>query len=108
MSNGRCRWLAGPKSEVPILPVPEFHELYAVVSTSSHCMSKVSHLTHLFGNSRLPYSFEGDPAPALPVAAWAAALPAKPPLPNGNLSAEPAAGSIGELVAEVLAERVCA
>lgn len=57
-----------------------------------------------FGKSRLPYSFDGDPAPALPEPSWE---PDDPRLfPRGYLKPDPAGGSMGELVAEPLADRV--
>jgi hypothetical protein len=59
--------------------------------------------TYRFGNSLLPYSFEGDPAPARPEPSWEPADPR--PLPRGYLKPEPA-GSMGELVAEPLADLV--
>ena len=59
---------------------------------------------YLLGNSRLPKSFEGEPAPALPVPAWATTLPK--PFPSGYLRPDPAGGSSGELAADTCAERL--
>lgn len=69
----------------------------------AHVHIRATLTAYLFGNSRLPNSFEGEPAPALPGPAWP--LPLLKPLPNGYLRPEPAGASIGLLVAEVLAER---
>lgn len=60
--------------------------------------------TYRFGNNRLPYSFEGEPAPVLPLPTCEPVAPM--PLPNGYLKPEPAGGSIGELAAEPLADLV--
>lgn len=65
--------------------------------------SRAKDHTYRFGNNRLPNSFEGDPAPALPEPSWEPADPR--PLPRGYLEPEPA-GSMGELVAEPLADLV--
>jgi hypothetical protein len=62
-------------------------------------------ISHLFGNSRLPNSFDGDPAPALPGPACAVLPPRL--LPNGYLRPVPAGASMGLFVADVLAERAC-
>lgn len=60
-------------------------------------------MSHLLLNNRLPYSFEGEPAPDLlikPMAPAEAKL-----LPSGYLSPEPDGGSLGELAAVDEAER---
>lgn len=100
--NGRCL-LVDPKSKAKDLLVPESRVLYYIISW---CPTEVivKLFAYRFGNRRLPNSFEGDPAPALPEPAWVAPPPT--PLPKGYRIPDPAGGSSGELVAEAFAERL--
>jgi hypothetical protein len=83
---------------VKCLLEPESRVHYVIVSEIGVKHSRNKY-THRFGNSLLPYSLEGDPAPARPEPSWA---PARL-LPRGYLKPEPA-GSMGEFVAEPLAD----
>ena len=81
---------------------PGFHEPYVPISKQLQCLKICQ--TYLLGNSRLPKSFDGEPAPALPVPAWVIPLPS--PFPSGYRRPDPAGGSSGELVPEACAERL--
>ena len=70
-----------------------------VVAAAERAVEK----SHLLLNRRLPYSFEGEPAPDLltkPIAQAEAKL-----LPSGYLKPEPEGGSLGELAVVDEAER---
>lgn len=68
---------------------------------STNCPAPL--FAYLFGNSRLPNSFEGEPVLALPGPTCAVALLML--LPSGYRRPVPAGASMGLFVAEVLAER---
>jgi hypothetical protein len=74
---------------VKCLLEPESRVHYVIVSKIGVKHSRNIY-THRFGNNLLPYSLEGDPAPARPEPSWA---PARL-LPRGYLKPEPA-GSMG-------------
>ncbi len=64
VSSGHCRWWEVPRAVVIALLGPGFRGLCMLVSITIH--STQVRLSYLFGNNRLPNSFEGEPAPALP------------------------------------------
>lgn len=101
VSSGRCRSWVGPISVVTTLlelgfPVP------CKSFSMCHQHGQPSG-TYRFGKRRLPYSFDGEPAPALPPAPWA--VPFTRPFPRGYLMPDPAGGSDGEFAVEVFVER---
>jgi hypothetical protein len=100
--SGRCRQVVVPRAKVRYLLGPESRVRWIIVSELQVVgRTQSDGDTHRFGNSLLPYSLEGDPAPARPEPSWAPAWPR--PLPRGYLKPEPA-GSMGEFVAEPLAD----
>lgn len=87
--NPSCCCISRALARVSFVPIP---------------LALHSSVTYRLGNKRLPYSLDGEPAPARPVPDWLLLLPR--PLPNGYRVPDPAGGSIGELACDVFAERV--